>query len=349
VPDICPGARTTALLQVDSTSLRVLLPAGETFFPAGGMVGPARWPDALLATCEFGVYAGNMDAFSSTRHVLDVSTVVGEDMDEEQVDRVRKMLKRLATTSLGSQLLILASRNRVTIRIAPDRELRLEGRGIMGGLWLPAEREIRLRDVPDDNAMLTILAHEFQHFADNMLGWGSGNIDSEVRANQTESIIARELGVPDRSEARGPDGELDAPVAIAERLRRHKVYEFYKREPPRPDGRLHPLLTNAQLLPSSSPAMVPGGGGTGAIGRVGAVGPVQTQTVRRTEQTQGVNGVNAIHGLLAAARGAWRTMQTEFTPTPAEAPAPWVDRYLEALEMRNSAISEGQGGSTGAN
>jgi hypothetical protein len=156
--------------------------------------------------------------------VLRLDDVVG-DMSSAEREVLHAQLVRIAGTPTGSRLLRFAIDHRVTIRFGEEDELRLPNRSLALGLYMSAGRTIVLsRPQPEKGRLEATIAHELQHFADDVMGFQLGTIQSEARASLAEAKLCAELGIESRSIATGVHGELRTFEQVESALRAHPFY-----------------------------------------------------------------------------------------------------------------------------
>ena len=171
-------------------------------------------------------------------------------MHADEVVDMTAMLRRLARSTMGKRLLEVALTNDLRLTYASRLRLWYPGRGVAGAQYCTGRSLIRVGRGHPADVQIALLAHELQHFCDEVLGWGLGwSIDSEVRAEQSAGLVITELGLHAGSHALDGGGALRARPAIATSLRTRRMYADYAAESPRMDGRLHPLATNEELQP----------------------------------------------------------------------------------------------------
>jgi hypothetical protein len=264
-----------------------------------------------------------------TIRVLDVEQVAARDMDVHDRERLRAQLRRLARCRTGQRLLRIAVDQRLVVRWAVGEELVRPG-GRAGGYYRSRARLLVLDREVDDDTQLATLAHELQHFVDEVLGWPLGTVQCEVRAQQTAGQVVRQLGLRAAVWGLTATGEVRHPEDIAEQVRAHPMYAFNPEEPPRGDDQLHPLLAAHEVLPPTcTVSSAAGAGGT----RVGAVGQVA-----RTAASRAVTAVPT--GPVAQAAGAalGAGNPTGFDPNPVSGDRDSeVGRFLLALDARRLA------------
>ena len=213
--------------------------------------------------------------------ILDVRECVDPRMSAREVAAMTQLVRRLARSSVGKRLLEVALTSNVRFSYASSLQLWFPGRGVAIAQYRPGRKHICIgrRHAPD--LQLVALAHELQHFCDEVLGWDQGSsIQSEVRANQSEAIVAIELGLCVPSRAVTSDMQLISPHAIAAELRASRFYAHLADELPRLNGRIHSVLSNDELRDFATnrarvwsvPVLVAGP----AIAPVRAPGPTDT-------------------------------------------------------------------------
>jgi hypothetical protein len=263
-----------------------------------------------------------------TERVLDVASLAGGDMDARATEELRSLLRQLASCRMGQLLLRVAVDHRLTIRYATGDELDWGARGQAAGAYWYGQRLIVLDARVQRDDLLATLAHELQHFVDDVYGWSSGTVQCEVRANQSEALVIRQLGLASHCYGLTDAGAIRHPEDIASRIRERPMYRSNTEEPLRIDGRVHPLLERHEVLP---PAMLLARASSGT-GRVGAVGPVLAPA--------NVTAVSTAPAMQAAASG--------FSPAARQATA-WdptlvggtddtpIGRFIGALDARRLA------------
>jgi hypothetical protein len=264
-----------------------------------------------------------------TARVLDVTRLTGEDMDEAATGELRSLLRQLATAPMGQKLLRVAVDQRLTIRFATGDELDWGARGRAAGAYWYGQRRIVLDRRAQRDDVLATLAHELQHFVDDVHGWASGTIQCEVRANQSEALVIRQLALDAHCYGLTDAGALRHPEDIATIIRGRPMYRANTEEPLRIDGRVHPLLERHELLPPSLAAQVV----TGGSGRVGAVGAVRTIT-----PVQSTSSVTSGPVLQAAVSALGANQPTGWDPTlvSSDEQSP-IGRFLGALDAHRLA------------
>jgi hypothetical protein len=259
---------------------------------------------------------------------LDVASLAAPDMRPHEVAKIRSLLTRLANCSMGQRLLDVAVEHRLVFRLATRQEL-MTSRGPSGGHYDSKDRSVVVSNDASPDWQVTTLAHELQHFVDHMLGWRVGTVQSEVRAQQTEALVIRQLGLNvSDCWALTRHHELRPPEAVADEVRNHPLYRGYPEEGIRHDGRVHPLLELHEVLPAYVTAL-----GTSSSGmRVG--GAVQ---VTGTTSVGAISTVstNAVTQAVTSALGA-RT-PTCWDPEAAALDDTNVERFLHTLDTHRLA------------
>jgi hypothetical protein len=262
--------------------------------------------------------------------VLDVERLAADDMDERATGELRALLRRLATAPMGQKLLRVAVDQRLTIRFATADVLDWGERGQAAGAYWYGQRLIVLdRHAPHDD-LLSTLAHELQHFVDDVFGWASGTIQCEVRANQSEAIVIRQLGLDSRCYGLTDDRALRHPEDIAAIVRGRPMYRANTEEPLRIDGRVHPLLERHEVLP---PVLSIAARTSGGLAPVGAVGTIAT--VAPVQQTHAVTSGPVVQAAVSAL-GADQPTGWDPALAGAEDHSP-IGRFLGALDARRLA------------
>jgi hypothetical protein len=179
---------------------------------------------------------------------LDVQRIADPAMSSCDVAALTALLRRLSCSMMGKRLLEVALGHELQISFATTWSLWRPGRGMTSAQYAPGRRRIRLGRRHPADVQLAALAHELQHFCDEVLGWGQGwSIDSEVRAQQSEALVIRELGLDARSHSLDAQGRLRTRADLSARLRALRMYADHREERPRRDGTLHPLASNDEL------------------------------------------------------------------------------------------------------
>jgi hypothetical protein len=186
-------------------------------------------------------------SYLSTR-TLDVQRITAPSMSETDVEAMAALLRRLSYSTMGKRLLEVALVHELQLSFASSWSLWRPARGMRSAQYSPGRRRVRLGRSHPVDVQLAALAHELQHFCDEVLGWGQGwTIDSEVRAQQSEALVIRELGLAVRSHSLDEHRRLLPRAALATRLRALRMYADHLDERPRPNGALHPLASNEEL------------------------------------------------------------------------------------------------------
>lgn len=267
-----------------------------------------------------------MTAFSPQVRTLDVASLAGGDMDERDVNALRELLRHLASCSMGQMLLGVAVERRLVIRLVDLDELDWGARGMVGGYYSSAANLIAISKRVGHHQQLSTLAHELQHFVDHALGWDIGNtVQCEVRANQSQALVIQQLRLDAHCYGLANNGALLHPETIAEQIRGSNLYKYNKEEPPRYDGRVHPLLDAERLMPPMQPRAMPIGGGTGPIGAVAMSAPMQSMAASAAASPLFAGGA-----AMASAAPAFSRAETAWVREP-EAPFGVGDRYSNAV------------------
>ncbi|MCB0878522.1 MAG: hypothetical protein KDC46_06025 [Thermoleophilia bacterium] len=265
-----------------------------------------------------------------TVRVLDTSQLAAASMGSRAREHLRALLRELASCRMGQLLLRHAIDQRLVVRFAEGSELLRNG-ARAAGFYHGRSRTLVLDDRLARDEQLVTLAHELQHFVDDVLDWPLGTIECEVRAQQTEALVIRQLRLRAHTWGLASNGQLRHPEDIAAKVRAHPLYANNRREPPSSDGRVHPLVEASELLPpmvstSTSAAT------TGGAMRVGAVAAVVApNAIAPTGSIGTAAATQAVTSALGAAR------PTCFDPAPA-----WVDdtpvgSFMAALDLNRLA------------
>jgi hypothetical protein len=270
-----------------------------------------------------------------TVHTLNVADLAGGDMSERDVRELRSLLRHLASCSIGQSLLRVAVERRLVIRLVDLDELDWGARGMVGGYYSSSANLIAIAKRAGRDQQLSTLAHELQHFVDHSYGWSLGTVQCEVRANQTEALAIQQLALHASCYALTNTRARVHPEAIAETIRGTNLYRYNTEEPPRADGRVHPLVEASVLMPPAVLYAAGLGGGAGPIGAV-SVAPMPPAALMRTVGGVGAAAASSAAGpafAMAAPAGA-SAVTTAWIAEPVGACGA-ADRYNAAV--RNAA------------
>ncbi|MCW2922419.1 MAG: hypothetical protein JWL76_2293 [Thermoleophilia bacterium] len=260
---------------------------------------------------------------------LDVASLAAPDMRPHQVAKLRSLLTALAGCTMGQRLLDVAADRHLVFRLATRSEL-MTSRGPSGGHYASSSRSVVVSSDASRDSQITTMAHELQHFVDHMFGWQIGTVQSEVRAQQTEALVIRQLGLNvGDCWALTASHQFRPPEAIANEVRNHPLYRTYPEEGIRFDGRVHPLLELHEVLPSYVTSLGRGSDGM----RVGAV-----THIAGTMSVGAVAGVTTggVSQAVIAALGS-RT-PTCWDPEAIALDDTNVERFLHTLDARRLAM-----------
>jgi hypothetical protein len=263
-----------------------------------------------------------------TVHVLDVAQLAGGDMDADATESLRRLLRHLASCRMGQLLLRVAIEQRLVIRFGGRGEL-TRGSGRAAGMYIADTRTLVIDGTQQHDEQLATLAHELQHFVDSVRGWSLGTVQCEVRAQQSEAQVIRELRLSARTWGLTSAGALRHPEDVANLVREHPLYRGNSEEPPRYDGRVHPLLDAHEVLPpmlSASAAV-----GSGGM-RIGAVTPIANIAATSNASMVPTGGaMQAATSALGAARPTgWDPEPAAFDDTP-------IGRFIGAIDATRLA------------